>query len=239
MNWNTLLARSYVPYSGRHEACVVEGKSGSYYAGVRIENIAFPDTISAMQVALFTCLSEHDKPVKLILRNNAGNDHDLVNFWQEEYNLSVTVEDHLPELPFFQNIYPLKSDINKLLENLLNQAVVPNSDFPVSALIETYDGFISGVNMECSEWRFGLCAERMAIAKAVTMGYEIFDGIHIHTKYGEYSSPCGACRQVIIEHLPDKPVHLYHADKTHSIHSSSHLLPNSFQSKKLKNLIIK
>jgi homotetrameric cytidine deaminase len=116
----------------------------------------------------------------------------------------------------------------------LDYAKVEESNFPVAALLETEKGFFSGVNIECSSWSMGLCAERIAIAKALSFGCQQLKTLHIHTRDGEFSSPCGACRQVLIEHMPKRQIHLYHADHSKSIHFCNDLLPHSFQSSSLK-----
>ncbi len=114
--------------------------------------------------------------------------------------------------------------------------MTPHSHFPVAALLETSDGLLSGVNLEFSAWESGLCAERVAVAKALAYGVKSEDisAMHLHTRHGEYSSPCGACRQVIIEHLPSIPVIIHHPDGSTSRHFSSDLLPYSFKSDFLK-----
>ncbi len=112
-------------------------------------------------------------------------------------------------------------------------AVVEESNFPVSALVETEEGYFSGVNIECSSWNLGLCAERVVITKALTYGAKKLENLHIHSRGGEFSSPCGACRQVIMEHMPDKQIYLHHADGTESVHFAVDLLPHSFRSSTL------
>lgn len=231
MDTEQLNDTSYVPYSGNSSTAIVKSVSGSYYPGTRIENAAFPLTINAAQNALFACLSEKDRPKAIYVEDTKAND---LEFWRNEYNVWVYPIEELNEKPLKEIIFDLNEpEIATTLKNLLDQAVTVNSNFPVSALLKTNKGYISGVNIECSEWSLGLCAERVAIAKAISYGIRDFQSIYIHTRAGEYSSPCGACRQVIYEHLPHNPVHLFHADGTHSMHYSSDLLPHSFRSSSL------
>lgn len=231
MDTEQLNDTSYVPYSGNSSTAIVKSVSGSYYPGTRIENAAFPLTINAAQNALFACLSEKDRPKAIYVEDTKAND---LEFWRNEYNVWVYPIEELNEEPLNEIIFDLnESEVATTLKNLLDQAVTVNSNFPVSALLKTSKGYISGVNIECSEWSLGLCAERVAIAKAISYGIRDFQSIYIHTRAGEYSSPCGACRQVIYEHLPHNPVHLFHADGTHSMHYSSDLLPHSFRSSSL------
>ncbi|MDX1586830.1 MAG: cytidine deaminase [Balneolaceae bacterium] len=204
---------------------------GNYYPGVRIENAAFPLTINAAQNALFSCLSEQETPKAIYVQDTKAND---LEFWRNEYNVWVYPLEELNNTAPKDILLKLDEDeIEPTLVKLLAQAVTENSNFPVSALLKTAEGFVPGVNIECSEWSLGLCAERVAIAKAISYGIKEFESLYIHTKTGEYSSPCGACRQVIYEHLPHNPVHLFHADHTRSMHYSSDLLPYSFRSSTL------
>lgn len=232
MNVNDLRQSSYVPYSGNRAACIAESNRGSFFPGVRIENAVFPLTISEVQAALFNCLSEGERPKVLYSR---APDDDHLNFWKEEYELTVLPFEELDQVAFKEPaITGQRISETDTLEALLDRAITLNSNFQVSALLKTDQGIFTGVNIECTEWSMGLCAERVALAKALSYGVQTFDALYVHTRYGEYSSPCGACRQVIIEHMPHQPVHLYHANHTHSVHYSSDLLPYSFRSSKLK-----
>lgn len=229
--WQQLEDNAYTPYSGIPRACVVESVSGKYYAGVRIENISFPLTISSVQAACSICLSEGEIPAILYLRDS---EYEQVNIWANEFDLDVTVTEDISGFDFEELHIPNKEqNIPGRLEKLLDKAVIPNSEFPVSALLFTEKGFFEGVNVEISEWSQGLCAERVALCKARAAGFEKFEQIEIHTRYGEFSSPCGACRQVIIEHLPFNKVRLHHADGTQSEHLTVDLLPFSFKSASL------
>lgn len=225
----------YVPYSQNVSICVVKSLKGNYFPGVRVENVSFPLTISAVQSALFACLSENEQPKAIYVQEDALNE---VEFWKQEFNVWVHAFDELGNIPFKRVITQIKeSEIENKLEILLENAQTPNSNFPVSALIKTDLGYVTGVNIECDQWNLGLCAERVAIGKAFAYGATDFQALYLKTQKGEYSSPCGACRQVIVEHLPHSPVHLYHADGTHSMHFSSDLLPHSFRSSVLtKNI---
>ena len=227
MNISELQKRSHAPYSSRRTAAVVESKSGDFFPGVRVENISFPLTISAIQNALFCCLGEGKQPQ--ILYVDRQTDHPALPFWKNQWKLEVHALDSLNEISFKPVLLQV-DDIKSTLKQLLDDAMVAESDFPVSALLETEHGFVSGVNIELNDWSKGLCAERVALAKALSYGQKDFEALHICTRSGEYSSPCGACRQVIIEHLPHQPVHLYHADGSTSTHYSSDLLPYNFQS---------
>ncbi|GAB5408333.1 MAG: hypothetical protein BalsKO_06980 [Balneolaceae bacterium] len=231
MSWETLYKRAYVPYSNKPKACVIEGKSGEYYPGVRIENVSFPLTISAIQAACFSCLSEGDTPKTLHLQNS---DFDQLHFWEKEFNFAIKTSENPPTLSFKKLIHSDEVHEQVRLKELLISAITTHSDFPVSALLYTKSGYVEGVNIEVSDWALGLCAERVALAKAISSGETKFTEIAVHTKLGDVSSPCGACRQVIIEHLPLNSIRMHHADETLSEHITIDLLPFSFVSKSLK-----
>lgn len=233
MNTEDLLTNCYTPYSGATSVAVIGSREGRYYAGVRVENIAYPLTISAAQSAIYSCLSEGDQPAVLLVSDNEDTQ---LPFWKREYNMRVKelTEKVQAEISLENLIITADMQINDFLQKLLDKAVTIQSDFPVSAVLETDIGMFSGVNIECSSWNMGICAERVALVKAISNGARKFSTMYIHTRDGEFSSPCGACRQVILEHLPRGRIHLYHADHSKSCYFTRDLLPYSFHSTTLK-----
>lgn len=232
MNWKTLEQRSYTPYSNTPKACVIVGKSGKYYPGVRIENISFPLTIPAIQAACCFCLADGDTPEAVLLKDEIYPEQ--LDFWVKEFDLRKEIKPNIEEVQLGDPIvYIEPSEVKSELIGLLNDAITIHSNFPVSTLLLTSEGYLSGVNIEVSDWTSGLCAERLAIAKALCYGIEHFESLSLHTLKGEFSSPCGACRQVIHEHLPDNEINFFHADGTLSVHYTSDLLPLSFSSTSL------
>lgn len=233
MNWKELEERAYVPYSQHPKACIIRGESGRFYPGVRIENVSFPITIPAIQAACCICLADGDLPSALIIKENQN--FEQLHFWVKEFNLTITVLEDINAVELTDSRIEIKpaDDIKNELILLLKRAITPYSDFPVSALIFCKDGVISGTNVEVSDWTKGLCAERVAIAKVISYGYTLMESMSLHTLKGEFSSPCGACRQVIHEHMPDNQIDFHHADGTLSTHYTGDLLPFSFSSTSL------
>jgi len=77
-------------------------------------------------------------------------------------------------------------------------AYAPYSNYPVGAALRTKSGRIfTGCNVENAAYPTGICAERVAIFKAVSEGERDFEVIAIATPNG--GSPCGSCRQVMAE----------------------------------------
>jgi cytidine deaminase len=90
----------------------------------------------------------------------------------------------------------------KALIDLANEsrrrAYVPYSNYPVGAALRTKSGRIfTGVNVENAAYPTTMCAERVAVYKAVSEGEREFDVIAVVTPNG--GSPCGGCRQVLAE----------------------------------------
>ena len=233
MNWNILEQRAYVPYSQNPVACIILGKSGKYYPGVRIENISFPITIPAVQAACCFCLADGDTPTSVILKEKT--DIEQLDFWVKEFGLSVETRANIDDIEFENVVIETnQQNIKPTLVALLDTAIIPQSDFPVSTVLVCEEGMLTAVNVEVSEWTKGLCSERLALAKAICYGISDFQVMNLHTLKGEFSSPCGACRQVIIEHMPDHEINFYHADGTLSVHYTGDLLPLSFSTNSLK-----
>ena len=96
----------------------------------------------------------------------------------------------------------LKQEEKQSLIDLANEArrraYVPYSNYPVGAALRTKSGRLyTGVNIENAAYPQTMCAERVAIFKAVSEGESEFDVIAVVTNNG--GSPCGGCRQVMAE----------------------------------------
>lgn len=229
MKINHLLNNAYIPYSGDAAAAVVQSQDGNYFPGCRVENISYPISISAIQSALFCCLSEGEHPEKIWA---SAKEIPHQSFWGQEFGVTFKAwnSDEIQNISITNVSLDEDLDIDDTLVDLLDAAWVPESDFPVTAIVKSDVGYFGGVNVECSSWPMGLCAERVAISKAISYGSKNIQELHIHSRDGDFSSPCGSCRQVIMEHMPDQQVHLMHADHTKSVHFTDDLLPYSFQS---------
>lgn len=231
MSLDPINNRAYVPFSKQQSFCIVESTSGKLFPGVRVENVSFPLTISAIQAACCNCLSEGEKPQTLYL---AEKPYDQLEFWKTEFDLNVeSISNDIVKRLEDQSKKAPEKELLRLKE-LLEHAVPIHSEFPVSALLYTVNGVFEGVNIEVSDWAMGLCAERVAISKALANGYNSFSSLAVHTRYGEVSSPCGACRQVIVEHLPLLKIRMHHSDDTLTEFFTNDLLPFSFTSNNLQ-----
>jgi len=84
------------------------------------------------------------------------------------------------------------------------RAYAPFSNFPVGAALLAKDGRVfEGCNVENSSFGLSVCAERIALWKAVSEGVREFTAIAVTAGHADGASPCGACRQVLYEFAPD------------------------------------
>lgn len=124
---------------------------------------------------------------------------------------------------------PLLQAARQAAEN----AYAPYSQFPVGAALLTSDGsIISGVNVENVSFGLTICAERSAVASAISQGKREFVGIAVWATQRPHGAvtPCGACRQVLAEFLKaDCPVVMADAE-TGSVKqlTMKALLPEAF-----------
>jgi cytidine deaminase len=125
--------------------------------------------------------------------------------------------------------------INKAEEARLN-AYAPYSKFTVGSAVMTKEGAIfTGCNIENASLGLSICAERVAIYKAVSSGYKSFKALAIIGDTEEPCTPCGACRQVMLEFSPDMEVIMTNLNQKIKITKAKELLPDIFQGEILKN----
>jgi len=126
-----------------------------------------------------------------------------------------------------------KISLIKIANQSRKWAHVPYSNYPVGAAVLTESGKIyDGVNIENAAFPVTICAERVAIFKAVSNGETDLKAIAVVTKNG--GMPCGSCRQVMAEFNPDLLVIV--ADENEKIVAEkrlSDLLPGAFRSDSL------
>ncbi len=110
-------------------------------------------------------------------------------------------------------------------------AHAPYSGFPVGAALLTTDGRVfTGVNVENASIGLSVCAERNAIAKAISEGATDFARMAIVTNAPEPTMPCGVCRQVIWEFSHDLPVVVESGDGARVATTIAELFPRPFTS---------
>ena len=102
--------------------------------------------------------------------------------------------------------------VKKAIEAMKN-AYIPYSKFPVGACVKTSDGAeFTGNNVENASYGLSMCAERVALFKAYSEGKRDIVALAVAANVDEPISPCGACRQVILELAGKAEVYLSNRD---------------------------
>lgn len=114
------------------------------------------------------------------------------------------------------------------------RALAPFSDFKVGAALETEDGsVITGCNIENATYGLTLCAERVAMFKALSDGHRRFVRIAVVADTEAPTSPCGPCRQILWEFGGDLEVILANLHELTGRHRMGELLPVPFDGRML------
>jgi cytidine deaminase len=111
-------------------------------------------------------------------------------------------------------------------------AFAPFSHFRVGAALETADGqVITGCNVENATYGLTICAERVAVFKAISEGHRHFVRIVIVADTEAPTPPCGACRQILWEFGGDLEVILANLTAETGRHRLKDLLPLPFDAR--------
>jgi cytidine deaminase len=114
------------------------------------------------------------------------------------------------------------------------QAFAPFSRFKVGAALRTRTGeVVTGCNIESASYGLTMCAERVAIFKAVSEGLRDFDAIAVVADSPRPTAPCGACRQVMWELAGDVWVQIVNLHGRTRTLRLSELLPLPFDARNL------
>jgi cytidine deaminase len=109
------------------------------------------------------------------------------------------------------------------------------SGFKVGAALETTDGYIvTGCNIENASYGLTLCAERVALVKALSDGRTSFTRIVVVADTADPTPPCGPCRQLLWEYCGDIDVILANLERTTATLRLSALLPMPFDGRLLE-----
>ena len=127
----------------------------------------------------------------------------------------------------------VKQNLVEIAVKAREKAYAPYSNYPVGAALLTNSGKIyEGVNIENAAFPVTMCAERVAVFKAISEGEYKFEAIAVATVNG--GTPCGYCRQVMAEFGLGTAV-LIANSKGKLIEETdvAHLLPGAFQPENL------
>lgn len=124
-----------------------------------------------------------------------------------------------------------KEELCRAAQAMLERSYAPYSHFRVGAALECRDSTVfTGCNVENAAYSPSLCAERVAVGKAVSEGHRDFVRIAIAADTDRFTSPCGVCRQVLWEFAPDLEVLLTNRRGEIQELTLRQLLPYSFDS---------
>jgi len=117
---------------------------------------------------------------------------------------------------------------------VLKHAHAAFSNFKVGAALETDDGHIvTGCNVENATYGLTICAERVAVFKAISEGYRSFRRVAVVADTQEPTPPCGACRQILWEFGGDLEVILGNLEGEKARYQLKDLLPHPFDARLL------
>jgi cytidine deaminase len=132
----------------------------------------------------------------------------------------------------------LSEDFQPLIEAALQarlQAVAPFSNFRVGAALRTESGKVyTGCNVESASYGLTVCAERVAIWKALSEGERDFTALAVVADTDILTPPCGTCRQIIWEFARGAKIVFANLKGDTEIFDMVDLLPRAFDAKFLK-----
>ena len=113
-------------------------------------------------------------------------------------------------------------------------AVAPYSHFKVGAALLAVDGRVyGGCNVENASYGLTVCAERVALLKALSEGVREFRAIAVVADTSAPTPPCGPCRQLLWEYCGDIPVVMANLTAITATHQMAALLPLPFDGRLL------
>ena len=121
-----------------------------------------------------------------------------------------------------------KVELLKVAKKAILNSYAPYSGFKVSAVLYGQDGIVWGVNVENSSYGLTVCAERVAVFKAISEGKSSFEEMLVYSPDG-MPYPCGACRQVLSEFFPEDFVVIVSNGREEERFALGELLPYNFK----------
>lgn len=118
------------------------------------------------------------------------------------------------------------------------RSVAPFSNFKVGAAVRTDSGKIfTGCNIESASYGLTVCAERVAIWKALSEGERNFTNLAVAADTQTLTPPCGTCRQIIWEFAKHADIVMVNLHGDHEEVHIENLLPRAFDARFLKEFI--
>ncbi len=234
---------SFTPYSGQSRAVLVLMSDGDWTCGVRIENASYSLVIPALSSALASTASVGRKDIAAIFLSGPVKQEEKIAILQSGTpSLDQLDKDFFGTPGCTYRIgnqlsigkhFPKPIDPNTgicLARHAAGYADTPESDFPVGAIAVTDElQYFQGANIEYPDWTRILCAERAAIAAAMSAGASNIQSIYISCPKSTAATPCGACRQVLYEVAPESVVWFDRGSQAPKCFRTKDLLPEAFR----------
>ena len=132
----------------------------------------------------------------------------------------------------------MSEDLQPLIEAAKQarlQSVAPFSDFKVGAAVRTESGKVyTGCNVESASYGLTVCAERVAIWKALSEGERKFTELAVVADTDTLTPPCGTCRQIIWEFARGAKIVFANLNGQSEQFNITELLPHAFDARFLK-----
>ena len=126
------------------------------------------------------------------------------------------------------------AEMARLAAEARERARAPYSGFRVGAALKTRTGqIVTGCNIENASYGLTICAERVAVFKAVSEGLDGFDTITVVVDASRLTAPCGSCRQILWEFCGNIWVHMVDLKGRSRTLRLSKLLPLPFDRRNL------
>lgn len=233
---------SRAPYSNQPRSAALLLSDGAWIPGVRLESASFSLTIPAVTVAVAAAVAAGRRDAVSVALSDAALPEDRAFLAEAP---TGRLRAMAPDV--FASGDPLPSpgrmlDPTSLVsEGLLPErgvalaraaalrSLAPYSHFPVGCIVRTREGkLVPGVNVEHRGWARAICAERNAISSALSLGLTDFVDVYVTCLKDTQGTPCGACRQLLIEWAPLSMIWLDRREAAPKGYPAAALLPVPF-----------
>lgn len=241
--------RAWVPYTEEPRAAVLLLADGTWVPGVRVESASFSLTLGALLNAYTTAIALGRTEVVAAVTTTpltaaeqtylAGLPLPSLSRPMSDAALFGITAAALPAVadrldPFLDAGLPDPAAGIRHARAVAARAYVPASQFPVGCLLVSDDGrTVPGVNVEHDDWGCILCAERNALGTALTYGVTPA-ALYLSCPKDSTGSPCGACRQLLVEHAASAALWMDRFDAPPEQTTPAALLPRSFDGRSLR-----
>lgn len=244
----TYRERARVPFSRDEHVVLLLLSDGTWIPGVRVDSASFQLTIAATVNAVTTAYALGRTDVAALWSNRALSAAELLYVQgafpgrpvQASAPHAVRFSDStLPEpsreVPATIACRPeLPGGMITCARTIAAHAHVPSSDFPVGCIVPTGNQqAVPGVNVEHPEWSWILCAERNALGTMVSYGLTEPDALVLSCLKDDQGTPCGACRQLIMELAPGASVWMDRGNRPPECMEAVSMLPHFFTGRAL------